>query len=96
MREIGIRNNINMLNTPNGIFGGDQEVKDEVKRHFENFFKEESYNRLVLEGLVFDCVSKIDKNVLQDKFLDIKIIKKMFGVVMVPKYQALVASLLRF
>lgn len=64
MREIVIRNNINMLNTPNGIFGGDQEVKAEVKRHFEIFFKEESYNRLVLEGPVFDFVSKIDRNVL--------------------------------
>ena len=68
-----MRNNINMLNTSNGIVGGDQEVKAEVRRHFENFFKEENFNRLVLEGLVFDCVSKIAKNMLEDKFSDIKI-----------------------
>lgn len=53
MRSKNHRNNICSLDTPSGHLAQVDEVKQEVKRNFKDFFREPNYSRPILDGVQF-------------------------------------------
>lgn len=62
------KNSISVLEGVNGRVEGVDDVKREVKNHFENYFKEESHNRAVSDGLNLFRLSDADKYGLELPF----------------------------
>ncbi|XP_058757847.1 uncharacterized protein LOC131631081 [Vicia villosa] len=59
------KNAILVLEGRDGRVEGVEEVKEEVKNHFENFFKEEDFFRAVPKGLNLNCLNEEDREWLE-------------------------------
>lgn len=69
LKERQRKNAISVLEGEDGRVEGVEEAKVEVKNHFENFFKEEDFNKVVVEGLGFNCLSENDRSWLERPFM---------------------------
>lgn len=63
------RNRILGLNNANGIVGQVEEVKAELKNHFEQRFKECNFSMLKLKGVQFNSLSRKEITLLEDSLL---------------------------
>ncbi|XP_058765309.1 uncharacterized protein LOC131638782 [Vicia villosa] len=59
-----------LLEGRNGRVEGMEEIKEEVKSHFEMFFKEEDFGRAMPEGLVFNTLSDFDIGWIERPFTE--------------------------
>lgn len=57
-----------MVNTPLGMVNGVKDVKMEIKKHFQSFFKEFSFERPLTEGLIFKRLNLMEKEGLESHF----------------------------
>jgi len=62
------RNNIVSINTSRGRVEQVEELKKEVKNHFEERFQETNFNRPVLDGVEFKQLSEEEKMELEEPF----------------------------
>ncbi|XP_058746654.1 uncharacterized protein LOC131619586 [Vicia villosa] len=89
------RNAISLLEGANGMVEGVVEVKEEVKRHFENFFKEEDCARPVPEGLNLKSLRNEDREWLEREPTEEEK-KRRFGIAMATKARVWMDTLSNF
>lgn len=70
IKESQRKNAISVLNDEARRVEGVEEVKREVKNHFEAFFKESDFRRAIPEGLDFYSLDEIDSAWLERPFLE--------------------------
>lgn len=56
--------------TPHGLVEGVNEVKLEIQKHFEMFFKESNLIRLTPEGILLSTLEEADRNRLEELFIE--------------------------
>ncbi|XP_058783710.1 uncharacterized protein LOC131658433 [Vicia villosa] len=68
MKERRRRNYICSISTPSGTIDGVEEVKEEVRRHFDSKFKEDNFSRPVFDNGMFNALSLEDSASLELPF----------------------------
>lgn len=68
LRDRQRRNYIGSVNTNQGLVEGAVEVKKEIRRHFESFFKESNDPRPIPEGFTFNRITEDDRFMLESQF----------------------------
>lgn len=79
MKDKVRRNNLVFLETQPGRIEGVEEIKKEVRRHFESFFLEDNQSRPILGGLTFETLFELDKCQLEDPFNEIEIKEEVWS-----------------
>ncbi|XP_058744347.1 uncharacterized protein LOC131616936 [Vicia villosa] len=67
------RNHISNISTSGGLVESVKEVKEAVKTHFEEKFKEEIYDRPTLDGIFLSSLSLEERSGLEDPFTELEV-----------------------
>lgn len=73
MKERRRKNHISHINTSRGMLNSVGEVKEAVKIHFEEKFKEASFDSPSLDGISFSSLSSEDSVGLENPFTELEI-----------------------